>query len=94
VSVISLVQLAKIAGARVIGITGSDAKNRMLQDEPRLLRNCKPALPKRFQATYERRAEMGQTSFSTIVGGPVLDSALPLMAVHGRVVCLRGCGEL
>jgi NADPH-dependent curcumin reductase CurA len=83
-------QLANIVGARVIGITGSADKNRMLEAELG------------FAATVDRRSPTfvddlrsacpgGVHVYFDNVGGPVLDAALPLMADHGRVVC---CGAV
>ena len=78
------------ARARVIGITGSDDKNRVLEDELG------------FSATVNRRSRTfttdlraacadGADVFFDNVGGGVLDAVLPLMAAHGRVVC---CGAV
>ena len=83
-------QLARIAGARVIGITGSDDKNRTLEEELS------------FSATVNRRSATfasdlgaacadGANVFFDNVGGGVLEAMLPLMAAHGRVVC---CGAV
>jgi NADPH-dependent curcumin reductase CurA len=83
-------QLATIAGARVIGITGSDDKNRILEEELG------------FSATVNRRSSTfatdlraacadGADVFFDNVGGDVLEAMLPLMAAHGRVVC---CGSV
>jgi NADPH-dependent curcumin reductase CurA len=83
-------QLAGIAGARVIGITGSDDKNRILEEELG------------FSATVNRRSPTFATDLRAVcadgadvffdnVGGGVLEAMLPLMAAHGRVVC---CGAV
>jgi NADPH-dependent curcumin reductase CurA len=83
-------QLAKIAGARVIGITGSDEKNRMLEDElgfAATVNRCSPTFPSDLRTACAEGVDL----FFDNVGGSVLDSALPLMAVHGRVVC---CGAV
>ena len=83
-------QLARIHGARVVGITGSDDKNRML--EQRL----------GFDATVNHRdSELrpalkaacpgGVDVYFDNVAGPVLDAVLPRMRTFGRVVC---CGAV
>jgi NADPH-dependent curcumin reductase CurA len=83
-------QLARTTGARVIGITGSADKNRILEEELA------------FSATVNRRSPTFVTDLSAAcadgadvffdnVGGSLLDAMLPLMAVHGRVVC---CGAV
>ena len=83
-------QLAKIAGARVIGIAGSDEKNRTLEQQLGF-----SATVNRRSATFlgDLRAACGDgvDVFFDNVGGSVLDSMLPLMAAHGRVVC---CGAV
>jgi NADPH-dependent curcumin reductase CurA len=81
-------QLAKIAGARVVGITSSAEKNRFLRQSLG------------FDATVSRRSATfaedlraacpdGVDVFFDNVAGPVLEEVLPVMAHHGRVVC---CG--
>lgn len=78
-------QIAKAAGARVVGIAGSDEKcgivvdefgfdaciNRRTDDLPAALReHC----PKRVDVYFDN------------VGGPILDAVLGRLAMHGRVV--------
>jgi NADPH-dependent curcumin reductase CurA len=83
-------QLARIAGARVVGITGSEEKNRILREELG------------FTAAVNRRSPMflshlsaacgdGADVFFDNVGGAALDAMLPLMNHHGRIVC---CGAV
>jgi hypothetical protein len=83
-------QIARILSCRVVGITGSDEKNRMLQEDLG------------FDATVNHRSENLRSDIAAAcpdgidiyfdnVGGPVLEACLPLMRTHGRVVC---CGSV
>jgi NADPH-dependent curcumin reductase CurA len=83
-------QLARLAGARVVGITGSDAKNAVLTDKLG------------FDAAVNRRSDTfwkdlqsacpdGVDVFFDNVGGQMLDRMLRLMNNHGRVIC---CGAV
>jgi NADPH-dependent curcumin reductase CurA len=83
-------QIARIKGARVVGVTGSDDKNRMLESELG------------FGATVNHRSEKVREDLAAAcpnrvdvyfdnVGGRVLEAVLPLMRTHGRIVC---CGAV
>jgi hypothetical protein len=83
-------QIARIQGARVVGVTGSDDKNRMLERDLG------------FDATVNHRSEKlredlaaacpsGIDVYFDNVGGRVLEAVLPLMRTHGRIVC---CGSV
>lgn len=83
-------QIAKIMGCRVIGISGSDEKNAMLERDLG------------FDATVNYKAETlredlrekcpaGVDVYFDNVGGPLLDTLLARMNLHGRVVC---CGSV
>jgi NADPH-dependent curcumin reductase CurA len=83
-------QLARLHGCRAVGITGSDAKRRVLEDELG------------FDATVSHRSGTlaadlraacpdGIDVYFDNVGGAVLDACLLRMNPHGRVVC---CGVL
>jgi hypothetical protein len=83
-------QIARIIGARVVGVTGSDDKNRMLERDLG------------FDATVNHRSETlrqdlavacpnGIDVYFDNVGGRVLEAVLPLMRTHGRIVC---CGAV
>jgi NADPH-dependent curcumin reductase CurA len=83
-------QLARIQGCRVVGVAGSDAKNRMLESDLG------------FDATVNHRNETlredlaaacpnGVDVYFDNVGGRVLEAVLPLMRTHGRIVC---CGAV
>jgi NADPH-dependent curcumin reductase CurA len=83
-------QLARIAGARVIGITGSDDKNRILQEELGFSATLNRRSPT-FTTDLRAACPAGANVFFDNVGGGVLDAILPLMTAHGRVVC---CGAV
>ena len=81
-------QIARIKGCRVVGIAGSDKKNAMLQRDLG------------FNATVNYKSATLREDLRTAcldgidvyfdnVGGPLLDAVLPVMNLHGRVVC---CG--
>lgn len=77
-------QLAKIAGCRVIGISGSDKKCKLLEEEYG------------FDATINYKSSDISEQLSSIaadgvdiyfdnVGGPVLDAVMSHMAIFGRI---------
>ncbi|MEV4813374.1 NADP-dependent oxidoreductase [Micromonospora avicenniae] len=81
-------QLARVAGARVVGITSSTEKNEILRQQLG------------YTATVNRRSSSfvddlraacpaGVDVYYDNVGGPALEAVLPLLARHGRIVC---CG--
>jgi NADPH-dependent curcumin reductase CurA len=81
-------QLAKLVGARVVGLTRSDAKNRLLERElgfdaavnyrsPTFAQDVATACPDGVDVFYDN------------VGGSVLATMLEAMNDHGRVTC---CG--
>ena len=83
-------QIARIQGARVVGVTGSDDKNRLVERDLG------------FDATVNHRSEKlreelaaacpnGIDVYFDNVGGRVLEAVLPLMRTHGRIVC---CGAV
>jgi len=83
-------QLARLAGARVVGITGSDAKNAVLTDKLGF-----DAAVNRRSATFWKDLQAacpdGVDVFFDNVGGEMLDRMLRLMNLHGRVIC---CGAV
>jgi NADPH-dependent curcumin reductase CurA len=83
-------QLARIAGARVVGITGSDHKNRILEEKLGFAATVNRRSPTVASALRAACAH-GVDVFFDNVGGSVLDAVLPLMTTHGRVVC---CGAV
>jgi NADPH-dependent curcumin reductase CurA len=83
-------QLARIHGCRVVGITSSERKRRVLEEDlradatvdhrsPTLSRDLRVACPDGVDVYFDN------------VGGPVLDACLPRMNRHGRIVC---CGVM
>ena len=83
-------QIAKINGCRVVGITGSNEKNHLLEEElgfddtvnyksPNLRNELSAVCPDGIDIYFDN------------VGGPVLEAVLPLMRTHGRIVC---CGSV
>jgi NADPH-dependent curcumin reductase CurA len=83
-------QLARNARARVIGIIGSDEKNRMLEDELGFSGTVNRRSPT-FQSHLRAACGDGADIYFDNAGGPVLDMILPLMAAHGHVM---RCGAL
>ncbi|MET7998329.1 NADP-dependent oxidoreductase [Amycolatopsis sp. NPDC005232] len=81
-------QIAKVLGARVVGITGSTVKNETLVDDL----GFAAAVDRRSATFADRLIEAcpdGVDVYFDNVGGPLLDTLLPLMNRNGRVVC---CG--
>ncbi|MER7441745.1 NADP-dependent oxidoreductase [Micromonospora avicenniae] len=81
-------QLARIAGARVVGITGSDEKNEVLRRRlgyPAVVNRRSPSFADDLRAACPADVDV----YFDTVGGLILESVLPLLARHGRVVC---CG--
>jgi hypothetical protein len=83
-------QIAKILGCQVVGIAGSDEKNEMLRRDlgfdatvnyksDSLREDLRAACPNGIDVYFDN------------VGGPLLDAVLPVMRMHGRVVC---CGAV
>jgi NADPH-dependent curcumin reductase CurA len=83
-------QLARLAGARVVGITGSDAKNDVLTEKLGF-----DAAVNRRSATFWQDLRSacpdGVDVYFDNVGGEMLDRMLRLMNKHGRVIC---CGAV
>jgi NADPH-dependent curcumin reductase CurA len=82
-------QIARTAGARVIGITGSDEKNRKLEAEYGFAHTVNHRSATFVDDLRDACGETGADVFFDNVGGTVLDAMLPLMGHHGRIVC---CG--
>jgi NADPH-dependent curcumin reductase CurA len=83
-------QMARIRGCRVVGLCGSPAKQRWLED--RL--GYDVALDHRsdtLAADLKAACPDGVDVYFDNVGGPVLEGVLPRMRVGGRIVC---CGVI
>lgn len=81
-------QLARIQGCRVVGVTGSAAKNEVLTGRLGFHAAVDHRSPT-FAADLKRACPDGVDVYFDNVGGPVLDAALRRMNTHGRIVC---CG--
>jgi NADPH-dependent curcumin reductase CurA len=82
-------QLAKAAGARVVGISGADAKNRVLEEQ--LGFDVTVNHRGNLRAALKEACPEGIDVYFDNVGGAVLDAVLPRMAERGRIVC---CGTV
>jgi len=83
-------QIAKLKGARVIGIAGTDEKCRWLLDELGLdgaINHRTENIAARLKELAPQRVDV----FFDNVGGAVLDAVLTRLAVHARVVL---CGAI
>jgi NADPH-dependent curcumin reductase CurA len=81
-------QIAKSRGARVVGVTGSDEKVRLLVDELGFdvaVSRRDPAFRDAFKAATPNRIDV----YFDNTGGDILESALFRMNLRGRIVC---CG--
>ncbi len=81
-------QIARIHGARAVGVTGSDEKNRRLERDL----GFDAAVNHRsdtFREDLRAACPNGIDIYFDNVGGKVLEAVIPLMKTHGRIVC---CG--
>jgi NADPH-dependent curcumin reductase CurA len=81
-------QIARARGARVVGVTGSEDKNRMLMSElgfDATVNRRDPDFRNAFRAATPNRIDV----YFDNTGGDILESALFRMNRHGRIVC---CG--
>jgi NADPH-dependent curcumin reductase CurA len=83
-------QLAAIHGCRVVGIAGSDSKNRWLTEELHFDGAVDYHEPD-WRKTLQRLCPSGIDVYFDNVGGSVLEAILPLMNLHGRIAC---CGAV
>jgi hypothetical protein len=83
-------QIAKAAGARVVGIAGTDEKCRVVVDEfgfDACINHRSDDLPAALKEHCPKRIDV----FFDNVGGPILDAVLGRLAMNGRVVL---CGVI
>jgi NADPH-dependent curcumin reductase CurA len=83
-------QLARIHGARVVGITSSDEKNRYLQDELGFAATVNRKSPTFFD-DVKAACPDGVDVFFDNTGGPALDAALQVFNQKSRLVV---CGAI
>ncbi|MEU6347582.1 NADP-dependent oxidoreductase [Streptomyces sp. NPDC046977] len=81
-------QLARIAGARAIGISGAEEKNEILRQQLGYSATASRRSPS-FAEGLRAACPDGVDVYFDNVGGPVLDAVLPLLNKYGRIVC---CG--
>lgn len=81
-------QMAKIAGCRTLGITGSDDKAQLLRDKLGYDATLNYKSPD-FRRDFKSSCPDGIDIYFDNTGGDILGSALRSMNVHGRIVC---CG--
>ena len=81
-------QLARAAGARVVGITGSAAKNEFLRDRLGYAAAIDRRSPT-FDDDLKAACPGGVSVYFDTVGGPLLGRVLPVLTRHARIVC---CG--
>jgi NADPH-dependent curcumin reductase CurA len=83
-------QIAKRAGCRVVGVTGSEEKGRVLTEElgfDLAVNHRDPMFREAFKAATPARIDV----YFDNTGGEILGSALFRMNTHGRIVC---CGAV
>jgi len=78
-------QLAKQLGLTVVGMAGSDEKVRYLIDELGLDAAFNYRTASSLQDTLTENCPNGIDIFFDLVGGEILDAALPLMKLGGRI---------
>ncbi len=81
-------QIAKLKGARVLGLAGSDDKVKWLKELgcDDALNYKDPEFPKKFRASTEDLIDV----FFDNVGGEILDLALTRAKMHARFVMCGG----
>jgi hypothetical protein len=90
-------QIAKIKGCRVIGITGSEEKNRYLLDELGIAAALSYKNASGYKTASELRRELqelcprGVDVYFDNVGGDVSDAVIPLIAKGARIPI---CGQI
>ncbi|WP_354702496.1 NADP-dependent oxidoreductase [Paraconexibacter sp. AEG42_29] len=82
-------QIARIKGARVVGISSSDAKRRMLEDELGFDATVSHRSPT-FKEDLAAACPDGIDVYFDNVGGDILNFCMRLLNERGRVVCCGG----
>ncbi len=79
-------QIAKIQGARVVGIAGGQAKCRWLTEELGFDAAIDRHAERDMAAAVARECPDGVDVFFDNVGNSLVDPVLPLMRLHGRII--------
>jgi len=79
-------QIAKIKGCQVIGIAGSDEKNKYLHDELGVEKTINYKTAGNMFEALQQACPNGIDVYFDNVGGVVSDSVLPLINEHARIV--------
>ena len=84
-------QIAKIKGCRVIGVAGSDKKNRYLTEELGIDAGINYKDPGGISAALKEACPNGVDVYFDNVGGKVSDAVLPLLSHGARIII---CGQI
>ena len=84
-------QLAKMAGARVVGFTGSDEKVAFLEDELGFDAAINYKQTENYRAALDDAAPDGVDAYFDNVGGPITDAVFTRLNVDARVAI---CGQI
>ena len=84
-------QIAKEAGARVVGFAGSDEKVAFLEDELGFDAGINYETTDDYGAALDEAAPGGVDAYFDNVGGPITDAVWPRLNVHARVAV---CGQI
>ena len=79
-------QIAKIKGCRVVGIAGSDEKNRYLRDEIGVDATINYKSEANVFAAVQTACPKGVDVYFENVGGPISDAVIPLINDRARIV--------
>ncbi|HLP72581.1 MAG TPA: NADP-dependent oxidoreductase [Bacteroidales bacterium] len=84
-------QIAKISGARVIGIAGSDEKCRLLKDEFGFDETINYRTAKSIRKEIAALCPEGVNAYFDNVGGEITESVVANLAFHSRIAL---CGQI
>ena len=79
-------QIAKIKGCRVVGIAGSDEKNKYLRDEIGVDATINYKSEANVFAALQTACPKGVDVYFENVGGPIADAVIPLINDRARIV--------